>query len=354
MSDRGVIAGLPYLANLIVMNNGRGERLRVIFIEDTIDDAEIFVRLFRKHWHEVTYRIVETEAALFLALTEEVYDLALCDYKMPMLTATRALDVVRESQQRDIPFIVLSGTVAEDSDLDVLKRGANDFVPKDEQGDTDKKHPRLIWAMKRELRDAARRMGDRIKLGHSYEMTIQAWGEALELRDPFTSGHTLRVTDLTLRLARRYNHNMSHKEFINIQRGALTHDIGKMGIPDNILNKPGPLTVEEKKIMDAHPVLAYKMLSHIPFLRDSLDIPYCHHEKVDGSGYPRGLKGEAIPIAARLFSLADVYDALTSDRPYRKAWTKERALNHIRLEKNISFDPQIADMFIAMMESRDA
>jgi HD-GYP domain-containing protein (c-di-GMP phosphodiesterase class II) len=131
------------------------------------------------------------------------------------------------------------------------------------------------------------------------------------------------------------------------------HDIGKMAIPDSILLKPGILTREEKKVMDTHPTLAFQMLSHIPFLTDALNIPYCHHEKWDGSGYPRGLKGEEIPLEARIFSLADVWDALISDRPYRKAWEKERALNYIRLERSISFDPQITDGFLRMMERQN-
>ena len=134
--------------------------------------------------------------------------------------------------------------------------------------------------------------------------------------------------------------------FRSVRRGSLLHDIGKMGIPDSILLKPGKLTDEEWEIMRKHPVYAFEMLSPITYLKPALDIPYCHHEKWDGSGYPRGLKGEQIPLAARIFAVADVYDALTSDRPYRKAWSKEKTLEHIREQSGTHFDPQVVELFL--------
>ena len=138
-------------------------------------------------------------------------------------------------------------------------------------------------------------------------------------------------------------------ELVHVRRGALLHDIGKIGIPDDILHKPGKLTDVERAIISKHPQYAYELLQPITYLRPVLDIPYCHHEKWDGSGYPRGLKGDEIPLAARIFAIADVFDALTSDRPYRKAWTREEAINYIREQAGTHFDPKIVEIFIKIV-----
>jgi HD-GYP domain-containing protein (c-di-GMP phosphodiesterase class II) len=139
---------------------------------------------------------------------------------------------------------------------------------------------------------------------------------------------------------------LSEAELVPVRWGALLHDIGKMGVPDNILLKPGPLTDEEWVLMQTHPTLAYKLLSPIRYLQSAIDIPYCHHEKWDGSGYPRGLKGEQIPLVGRIFAVVDVWDAITSDRPYRAAWTREKALEHIRAASGTHYDPQVVDKFM--------
>jgi HD-GYP domain-containing protein (c-di-GMP phosphodiesterase class II) len=185
-----------------------------------------------------------------------------------------------------------------------------------------------------------------IELEAAYEATLEGWARALELRDEITEGHTRRVTEVTLRLARVLH--VPENELIHIRRGALLHDIGKMGIPDRILLKTGPLTADETAIMRNHPVYAYGMLMPIPFLRLALDIPYCHHEKWDGSGYPRGLNKEQIPLAARIFSVVDVWDALTSDRPYRPAWPKAKAREYIQERAGKDFDPQVVKAFLSM------
>ena len=182
------------------------------------------------------------------------------------------------------------------------------------------------------------------ELNLAYDATLEGWSKALELRDQETEGHTQRVTHMSLRLARAVG--VKDNELVPIYRGALLHDIGKMGIPDRILLKPGPLTPEEWQVMRQHPVHAYKLLSPIPNLRQAVEIPYCHHEKWNGQGYPRGLKGEQIPLAARIFAVVDVYDALTSDRPYRKAWPEEQAFEYIREESGSHFDPHMAKAFL--------
>ena len=180
----------------------------------------------------------------------------------------------------------------------------------------------------------------------AYDATIQGWAQALDMRDRETEDHTRRVADITLTLAGAMSMNDSELE--HIRRGALLHDIGKIGIPDIILLKPGPLTDEEWAIMRTHPVKAYEMLSPIAYLHPALDIPYCHHEKWDGSGYPRGLNGAQIPLAARIFAVVDVFDALTSDRPYRSAWSREQALDYIKEQTGKHFDPRVVEVFLKM------
>ena len=185
-----------------------------------------------------------------------------------------------------------------------------------------------------------------LELALAYDATIAGWSRAMDLRDKETEGHTQRVTDLTLKLARAMHISESH--LTHIRHGALLHDIGKMGVPDNILLKADQLTDEEWEKMRKHPEFAYDMLSSIRYLQPALDIPYCHHEKWDGTGYPRGLKGENIPIAARIFAVADVWDAITSDRPYRKGWSKESALEHIMDQSGKYFDPQVVEAFLKL------
>lgn len=189
-----------------------------------------------------------------------------------------------------------------------------------------------------------------MELAMAYDSTIEGWSRALDLRDRETEGHTLRVTELTERLARSMGINEA--EIVHIRRGALLHDIGKMSVPDAILLKPDKLTEEEWVIMRMHPTYAYQLLSPIAYLRPALHIPYCHHEKWDGTGYPRQLKGEQIPLAARLFAVVDVWDALLSDRPYRPAWPREQALAYIRSQAGAHFDPQVVRTFLRMVESR--
>jgi len=186
------------------------------------------------------------------------------------------------------------------------------------------------------------------ELVSAYDRTLEGWAYALELRDRETVGHSRRVTELTLRLAKRMG--ISGAQLSNIRRGTLLHDIGKMGLPDSVLLKEGPLTEEESKIMQTHPRLAFEMLSSIPYLKPALDIPYYHHEKFDGSGYPHGLKGKEIPLAARIFAVVDVWDALLSDRPYRDAWTKDATLQYLKDQSGIHFDPDIVKQFMEIIE----
>jgi len=184
------------------------------------------------------------------------------------------------------------------------------------------------------------------ELQDAYQATLEGWVQALDMRDKETEGHTKRVTAMTERLARSMG--VTGDDLINITRGALLHDIGKMAIPDGILLKPGKLTDDERMLIQKHPVYAYDMLKRIEFLLPAIDIPYCHHEKWDGTGYPRGLKKNEIPFAARIFPVIDVWDALVSDRPYRKGKPPEEVLEHIKADAGKHFDPQAVEAFLAM------
>lgn len=189
------------------------------------------------------------------------------------------------------------------------------------------------------------------ELLRAYEETVNGWTKALDLRDTITEGHTQRVTHLTVRLARRFG--FTERQIESVRRGALLHDIGKMGIPDAILQKDGPLTDDEWAVMRSHTVLAKEWLSPIRFLKDALDIPVFHHEKWDGSGYPHGLRGEEIPLPARIFAVVDVWDALTSDRPYRGAMPLEKARGIIEEGSGSHFDPTVVAAFLAMVDDEE-
>ena len=196
-----------------------------------------------------------------------------------------------------------------------------------------------------QLFDQAQRSSQ--ELSAAYDTTLEGWARALELRDRETEGHTRRAAELTLRLCQRLG--MSEDELVHVWRGALLHDIGKLGIPDEILSKPGALSAEEWQVMREHPRLGYELLSPIPYLRAALDIPWCHHEHWDGSGYPHGLAGDEIPLPARIFAVVDVWDALRSDRPYRNAWSEPRVRSYIQEQAGKHFDPQVVEAFFRLL-----
>ncbi len=186
-------------------------------------------------------------------------------------------------------------------------------------------------------------------LAQTYDATIDGWTRALELRDFTTERHTHRVVHLTLALGQKLG--LDSKDLLKVRRGAQLHDIGKMGIPDTILLKPGPLDESEWRVMRRHPIYAYELLRSIPQFSEIIDIPYCHHEKWDGSGYPRRLRGEEIPLGARIFAIVDVWDALSSNRPYRPAWPANQVVDYIRYQSNRHFEPEVARAFLDMVSA---
>jgi putative two-component system response regulator len=278
-------------------------------------------------------------------------DVILLDVMMPGMTGFEVCQVIRRDVRvAETPIIMITALDDRSSLLRGLEAGADDFITKPFDrfelrarmlGITRLNRYRKLLTERANIEEAHQ------QLLTAYEATIEGWSHAMDLRDKETEGHTQRVTEMTLKLAQTMG--MNDEQMVHVRRGALLHDMGKLGVPDQILLKPGHLTTEEWVIMREHPKYAYEMLEKVTYLQPALDIPYCHHEKWDGSGYPRGLKGEEIPLAARLFAIVDVWDALISDRPYRPAWNREKALAYIQEQSGKHFDPHVVEAFLKQM-----
>lgn len=449
--------------------------LNILILEDSPADAELILRELKHSGCDHFSLRVETRGD-YLRAIENTPDIILADYNLPQFNALQALKLLQE-QDRDIPFIVITGNLSEEAAVEAMQQGAADYLLKDRLGRLgqavehalrqkslrDEKRQsenalRLsedkfskafhtspdaititnlsdgqyievnegftfltgfsaedvigktnrdfnIWVNAEEeqrfqddlrlnsrvsnqegrfinsrgetwfglisarmievnhtscllsmIRDISDRKKDEIELqethrqlAEAYDETIAGWSRVLDLRDKETEGHTRRVTEMAVRLACALG--IPKDEILQLKRGALLHDIGKMAIPDNILQKPGPLSAEEWQEMRRHTDYALQMLYPIMYLRSALDIPYCHHERWDGSGYPRGLKGEEIPLAARIFSIVDVWDALLSDRPYRKSSSEAFVRNYLRKYAGIYFDPRLVEAFLDLHQS---
>jgi putative two-component system response regulator len=279
-------------------------------------------------------------------------DVILLDVMMPGMTGFEVCQRIRSDPEiAEIPIIVLTALDDRESLLTALKAGADDFISK--PFDRYELRARLLGITrlnryKKLIQERAKLQEAHAQLLAAYEATIEGWSRAMDLWDQETEGHSRRVADLAVELAQALG--MSAEEVVHLRRGALLHDLGKLGIPDSILRKPESLTEQEWVVMRRHPQLAYDMLYSIEYLRPALDIPYSHHERWDGSGYPRGLQGEQIPLAARLFAVIDVWDALTSDRPYRPAWSQADARIYIREQSGKYFDPRVVELFFEVIK----
>ena len=278
---------------------------------------------------------------------EGVPDLILLDVKMPgMIGVCRQLRA--DPLLTSVPMVMLTDAGDPHARLLGFEAGADDFCSKPLDVVTLRARVRTMVRLNRfqQLAEEQTATVDP-EVTVALDAVLESWGQALELRDLESPGHVQRVTDMTVQLAHAMG--MSDAELVHVKRGALLHDIGKMGVPDRIIFKLGPLDDEEWEIMRKHPVYAYDLLSPIAYLQPALDIPYSHHEWWDGSGYPRGLKGEEIPLAARLFAIIDVWDALHSDRSYRRAWGKEQVDDYIHEEAGKHFDPDVVDVFFGLL-----
>ncbi len=251
----------------------------------------------------------------------------------------------------ELPIVMVTGLSDVDMRIKAFQAGADDVIQKPYHEAELKAIVRNVMKLNRFRKLADQRHQLERMLTHlenSYDATIEGWMKALDLRDQETEGHSLRVAELTVLLARQMGVHGDH--LLNIRRGALLHDIGKLAIPDSVLKKPGALTPEERLLINKHPMFAHEMLYGIEYLRPSLDIPVYHHEKWDGSGYPFRLKGDQIPFSARLFAIIDVYDALSFDRPYRKAVPQDEVIEYLKSQREIHFDPNVCDEFLDLLQ----
>ena len=290
-----------------------------------------------------------------LARLEEINpDLILLDVMMPQMDGIEVCRRIRTNLRlAEVPIILITSLNDRETRLDGLNAGADEYITKPFDRLELLARVRNVLKLNRTKKLLLERERMNTELTQAYEATLEGWSKALSLREPETEKHSRRVIEWTVSLAKFFNY--SDSELVHIHRGALLHDIGKMGIPDVILLKPGPLTETEWKVMKLHPVHAYELLSPIQYLQPAISIPYCHHEKWDGSGYPRGLQGIDIPFPARMFAIADVWDSLTKPRVFRTTtWSEEDTWEYIRQQGGKQFDPQVVEAFSHLLAQKTA
>ncbi len=278
-------------------------------------------------------------------------DLILLDVMMPVMDGFEVCRRLRADHLlADVPVVMTTALDDKASRLEGIEAGADDFITKPIDRMEIRARVNTIIRLNR-YRKLMKQQADLLQAHHelqdAYEATLKGWVRALDLRCNETGDHSRRVSLLTVELARLMGIN--EDELLHVRRSALLHDIGKMAVPDSILQKPGPLTEAEWDIMRKHPQFAIEMLNPIEYLRPALVIPLNHHERWDGTGYPQGIKGEEIPLTARIFAVIDVWDALSSDRPYRKAWPYEKIVEYMREQSGTHFDPKVVALFLQMM-----
>ena len=277
-------------------------------------------------------------------------DVILLDVMMPLMDGFEVCRRIRNTPDlAQIPIIMITALDNRESRLQGLRAGVDDFLTKPFDSLELLARLQTITRLNR-YRHIVQQRNELEKLHNdlliSYHKTIEGWSKALDLRDRETEGHTQRVTDTAITFARALG--IPEEEIDDIRMGAMLHDVGKLGVPDSILHKPGKLTPEEWVTMRMHATYAYEWLSPIDFLKKAVDIPYCHHEKWDGSGYPQGLRGEEIPLAARMFAIIDVWDALCSERPYHAAMPEPEVLVYIKDQSGRHFDPHLVEVFLSL------
>jgi putative two-component system response regulator len=324
--------------------NASNEVRRILIVDDEPSGRRALESMLLRQNYDLAFAAGGREA-LDLARRFDP-DLILLDVMMPGMDGRECLSHLRfDPRLAEIPVILVSALDDRSSRVAGLEAGADGYVAKPFDRAELRAQIRTILRLNR-----YRKLHRTLDLLHqAYDETLDGWVRAMDLREHELEGHSQRVTTGTLELARFLG--VDDRELVHIRRGALLHDVGKLVIPDSILRKPGPLTSEEWTIMRQHPELARSLLEPIAYLQPAIDIPFCHHERWDGQGYPRGLSGEQIPRAARIFSVIDVWDALISDRPYRKAWPVDRVRDYIRDNSGSAFDPDIASAFLALSDA---
>jgi putative nucleotidyltransferase with HDIG domain len=331
---------------------------RILVVDDEESVLSVLAMMLEYGGYEAPVLASSGEQAIRLLHSGEVFDLVLCDLSMPGVDGNAVLNFVRQHCP-GVPVIMVTAVDEVTVAVRTLRAGAFDYLVKpfsreplltavhralDHRRTTlENRHyhsnlESLVSARTRELHNAM------MELEQSYDITLEALGGALDLKDAATEGHSRRVTAFTVLLAQRLG--LAAAQISAIARGAFLHDIGKMAVPDHILRKPGPLSPEEQTIIRGHCYAGYRIVSRIPFLREAAEVVYSHHERYDGSGYPRGLKGEDIPLGARIFAVADSLDAIVSHRPYRPGRPVEAAREEIARHSGSQFDPAVVEAFL--------
>lgn len=320
----------------------------ILIVDDELAGRRTMEALLLNQGYTLTFAENGYEAIQKTLATKP--DLVLLDLVMPEMNGFEVCRSLRErTEVAEIPIVIITSLDERQARLQGLEAGADDFISKPFDGTELRARVRTITRLNRyrKLRMEHERLEGALRdLELAYEATLAGWVYAIDLRDHETDGHTQRVTEMTLQLA--YTVGMSKEELVHVRRGALLHDIGKLGIPDAILSKPTALSPAEWEIMRKHPIYAQEWLQKIEYLRPAMDIPVAHHEKWDGTGYPYGLEREKIPLAARCFALADVWDSLGSPRPHKPAWDQAKVLDYIRAQSGRHFDPNLVDLFLML------
>jgi putative nucleotidyltransferase with HDIG domain len=332
---------------------------RILVVDDEEPIREIVSTMLTSAGYSCKQASSGIEALAVLSFGEE-FELMLSDLMMADLDGLGLLERAKEKYP-DMPVVMVTAVHDISVALEAIRKGAYDYVLKPFEREIllatvsralenrRLKMENLNYQMNLESLVEARTDQLQAAMGNlerSYDITLAALGDALDLKDAETEGHSKRVTAFTIAIARAMG--VPREQILVIARGAFLHDIGKMAIPDAILRKPAKLTEEEKRIMQEHAYRGYQMLKKIPFLAEASEIVYSHQERFDGTGYPRGLKGEEIPLGSRIFSVADTLDAITSDRPYRAAQSLDEARKEIERWSGRQFDPEVVKIFLDM------
>lgn len=334
---------------------------RILVVDDEEAIREVLSTLLEAQGYAC--KVVRNGSAALREFESNGHDLVLSDIIMPEMDGLHLLEQVRARTQ-DVPVIMVTAMHDISTALEAIRRGAYDYILKPFEKDQlylsvrrALEHRRLVLENRNYQRNLETLVAERTaqlsralgELEQSYDYTLEALGGALDLKDAETEGHCQRVTAFTVAIAKEMG--VDAHALRQIARGAFLHDIGKMGIPDHVLRKPGPLTEEERAVMRRHSEIGHAVLVKIPFLREPAEIVLAHQERYDGTGYPRGLKGEEIPLGARIFAVADTLDAMISDRPYRPALPLRAAKEEIRTHAGTQFDPKVVDVFLHMPDS---
>lgn len=332
--------------------NAEPMQTRILMLEDEPIDAELIERSLRESGLSFVAHRVDSEEAFVEAIVNQRSDIVLADWKLPGFDGLSAIRLARKLAP-DLPVIIVSGVISDEAAAELIRAGANDYVLKDRLARLPSAVQRAIaeadGRRDRQRMEVALRNGE-IKLKESLKSTIEAISTALEMRDPYTAGHQRRVSELAVAISRKLSLNEEQIEGLSL--AASIHDVGKINVPAELLTKPGRLTPLEYKMIQTHVLNGYEIVKNIKFPWPVADIIIQHHERLDGSGYPHGLKGDEILLEARILSVADVVESMLSHRPYRPALGLDAAMAEIEAGRGKLYDPAVVDACVALMREK--